>query len=250
MSFGAFIAAPFGVWFWGIHFVSPEWSLASTLAVAATTWVVATLWLLVIKPAAKWAFIAMLIWATVAAIFFAPSGQRSVCGAHAIKRDSELRALIQAGANERAKTGTLPPSFVVLAAENGLWNGWSPRPCKCDGPSDLIVGRYSLQEFADGKVTLEELRAEAAKSPPGELERLGNVTIWRNDKAWDVGAIIAWRTPDDPRWDWASCGTSQLVIRQFMHDDVEALRETIAEAEAQGVSHPKELLELIAKPAR
>lgn len=241
----ALVAAPFAVWLWGIHLVSPKWSLASTLAAVTTAWVIATMALLVIRPVAKWPAAALAAWAVFASVAFAKSGQRSVCGAHAIKMASEVRSIAQHGANEIAANGQLPASFAVFLAERGELDRWQPRPCLCDSLTNVKIGRFTLQDYADGRVTLDELRTEASANPPGELEHLGRITIWRNPDAWKHGLIVVWRVPDDPRWDWLNAGSAELGVRNFDFMDDEEIAFEIDRAAKVGVTYPTELLDLI-----
>lgn len=186
------------------------------------------------------------VWMVGSSLFMAPIPARLQCGAHSLIEGTRIRALAQAALNHRSNTGSLPPSIGLIALEHGVESMWDARTCKCTGPDDVRIGRFTVGDYQRGRVTLDDIRRDIATSPPGELEQLGRVTFWHNPSAWQAGIIVAWREPDYDEYDRPDVAFGDLAVWGLDRGkDVELVAESMAKARALGLEFPAELLEFL-----
>lgn len=145
-----------------------------------------------IRAGARWsALVLVLTVIVVSSLVFrvtARTGYRLMCGAFSIKSSTNVHTMGMMLRDAARSDAPMPDSVLVEWLKR---HGASPAiftsPCTACRVSMVRVGQFTLADYVSGRVTLDQLAAEAraeAERSPGRWEQLGTVWFLHDKRVW------------------------------------------------------------------
>jgi hypothetical protein len=184
----------------------------------------------------------------------AREGYRLMCGAFSIMSESDVRMMALMMQEAARRDAPMPDSILVEWLRlQGTSPGVLAHPCSSCRPSMVRVGRFTLADYRSGRVTLDQLAAEAraeAERSPGRWEQLGTVWFLHDARVWAPDApvmicafVIDEPYVNDPRVGAVMSDGTREMIRDWYDQEDRAyagsqLRPKLATARELGVPDP------------